>query len=61
MYYGTASRVYNQALGNGSYVTNTTSTVSSLPPGNTYYFAVTAIDASGAESAFSNEGTKQVP
>jgi fibronectin type 3 domain-containing protein len=61
VYYGTASRSYVQAKGSGLYVTNTTYTVPSLSSGKTYYFAVTAVDASGKESAYSSEATKAIP
>jgi len=45
-----------QSVGNA---TNTT--ISSLLPGATYYFAATAIDAAGEESDFSNQVTYTVP
>ncbi len=61
VYYGTASRTYSQAPGTGIYAATTTLTVSGLPSGRTYYFAVTAIDAAGAESAYSNEASKLIP
>jgi fibronectin type 3 domain-containing protein len=61
VYYGTASRSYTQALGGGAYVTATTWTISTLPGGHTYYFAVTAVDTSGVESAYSAEATKAIP
>jgi fibronectin type 3 domain-containing protein len=61
VYYGTASGSYSQAKGSGLYVTNTTYTVPSLTSGSTYYFAVTAVDASGNESAYSTEATKVMP
>jgi hypothetical protein len=32
-----------------------------LPGGRTYYFAVTAFDAGGNESAFSAEASKAIP
>lgn len=52
VYYGTASGVYNPAIDVG----NTTSyTFSGLLPNTTYYFAITAYDTSGNESAFSTE------
>ena len=38
----------------------TTYVVTSLQLGYTYYFAVTAVDATGNESAFSNEASKQL-
>ena len=61
MYYGTSAHSYNQAKGSGLYVTNTTYTVPSLNSGSTYYFAVTAVDAAGRESAYSAEATKAIP
>ena len=61
VYYGTASRVYDQALGSGVFVATSAYTVSGLSSGRTYYFAVTAVDAAGAESAFSNEASKLTP
>ena len=58
LYYGTASRTYTteQPAGN-----MTNATVSGLRPGSTYYFAATAVDAVGLESAFSNEFIYSVP
>ena len=61
VYYGIASRSYSQAFGSGTYVTTTTSTLSGLPSGNTYYFAVTAVDAAGVESDYSAEASKLIP
>lgn len=61
VYYGTASRTYSQALGGGTYVTNTSFTLSGLPAGHTYYFAVTAVDPAGVESAYSDEASKPIP
>ena len=40
---------------------NTTSWSVSLQSGTMYYFAVTAIDNAGNESAYSNEVTKSIP
>ncbi len=60
VYYGTSSRHYQQAPGSGNYAMRTQFTVSNLPAGQTYYFAVTAVDSSGAESAYSSEGTKLI-
>ncbi len=52
IHYGTASGSYSQAIDVG----NTTSyTVSNLIEGHTYYFAVTAYNAVGYESVYSNE------
>jgi fibronectin type 3 domain-containing protein len=62
VYYSTSSGKYTQAYGSGIAAGNTTTfTVSSLPSGYTYFFAVTAIDAAGQESAYSNEVTKSIP
>jgi hypothetical protein len=51
VYYGTASRTYSAPISLGR---QTTYTVTGLAAG-TYYFAVTAFNNSGLESAFSNE------
>ena len=61
MYYGTVSRNYSQAFGSGEFAAASTYVVTGLPSGRTYYFAVTAVDAAGAESGFSNEATKAIP
>lgn len=59
VYYGAASRSYLQARGAGLDAGSpTTYVVDGLPLGSTYYFAVTAVDAMGNESAFSNEASK---
>jgi hypothetical protein len=60
LYYGTASRSYAQSPGSGLYTGSTTVTVTGLSSGNTYYFAVTALDAAGGESGYSNEVSKLV-
>jgi hypothetical protein len=52
VYYGTSPRNYTNSIVAGN-ILNTT--ISGLTSGMTYYFAVTAYDASGAESDFSNE------
>lgn len=54
VYVGTATRTYNQPIVIGNV---TTYTVKDLADG-TYYFSVTAFDAQGNESAFSNEVVK---
>jgi hypothetical protein len=57
LYYGNASENYSQVID----VANTTLyTVNNLTNGNTYYFAVTAYDTSGYESAHSNELSKTI-
>ncbi|HMO47081.1 MAG TPA: fibronectin type III domain-containing protein [Rubrivivax sp.] len=60
VYYGTAPRSYAQFVGAGLEAGfATTYVVSGLQRGSTYYFAVTAFDAAGNESAFSNEASKR--
>ena len=61
VYYGTSSRSYDQEKGAGLFVTNTTASVPNLNSGTTYYFAVTAVTAGGAESTYSSEATKAIP
>ena len=56
LYYGTSSQNYSNSINVGVV---TSYTVSGLAPG-TYYFSVTACDASGNESGFSNEASKIV-
>jgi hypothetical protein len=60
IYYGTASGNYTEVItvdnpGISSYL------VDSLPTGFTYYFVMTAMDASGMESEYSTEGSKNIP
>jgi len=52
VYYGPDSRAYLNSINVGA---NLATTISGLAPLQTYYFAVTAVDASGIESDFSNE------
>ncbi|MGD0885063.1 MAG: fibronectin type III domain-containing protein [Thermodesulfovibrionales bacterium] len=52
IYYGTASGNYSQSISVGNV---TTYTVSNLTAGATYYFAVTAYDTAGNQSAYSNQ------
>ena len=52
LHYGTTSRGYSQSSDLGN---TTTTTVSNLVPGQTYYFAVTDYNTAGVESAYSNE------
>lgn len=59
VYYGTASGVYVQALGQGIQVLAPPFTVGNLATGIRYYFAVTATSAT-AESGFSNEVFKDI-
>ena len=56
VYVGTASKTYGSPIAVGN---QTAFTVTGLTPG-TYYFAVTAFDADGNESDFSNEVSKTV-
>jgi len=52
VHYGTASRNYSSVAGVGN---QTTATITGLTAGTSYYFAATAYDTAGTESAFSNE------
>lgn len=58
LYYGSASRSYPHSTDVGNV---TISTIEQLQEGRTYYFAVTAYDTGGNESAFSNEISYTVP
>ena len=42
-------------------VSSLSATVTNLARGTTYYFAVTALDGSGVETAYSVEGSKLIP
>jgi hypothetical protein len=52
VYYGTVSGNYTNSILVGNVMTNT---VSGLSSGHTYYFAITAVEANGQESPFSNQ------
>lgn len=56
VHYGTVSRNYSLAVDAG----NQTTTTTGLTAGATYYFAATAYNTAGTESAFSNEVTYTV-
>lgn len=56
--YRTVSGSYQQAVSTGN---STTHTLTGLNSGTRYYFAVTAVDTSGAESGQSNEVFKDIP
>ena len=58
IYYGEQSGVYPHFLETGS---ETTATIGGLCPGITYYFAATALNASGLQSDFSNEASYTIP
>ncbi len=61
VYYGTSSRAYDQAKGEGLNAGGGTRLdITNLQPGQTYYFAVTAYDASQNESDYSAEVSKTV-
>ena len=58
LYVGNASGSYQQSIDVGN---QTSYTLSALNDGATYYFAVTAYDTTGFESAFSSELSKSFP
>ncbi len=61
VYYDTAPGYYQQNWGDAVNVGNvTTHVVTNLSPGVRYYFAVTAYDAAGRQSWFSNEVSKLI-
>jgi hypothetical protein len=61
VYWGTSSRSYQQPPGQGVGAGQSSSyIVGNLTVNRTYYFAVTAYDAAGNESAYSAEATKTV-
>jgi hypothetical protein len=63
IYYGTSPGLYFQSPGNGLAVGRdaTAYVVTGLSSGTTYYFAATAFDTSGNESAYSEEVSKAIP
>ena len=60
VYYGLSSRNYVQSFGAGEKTTSSTYTLLGLQGGVAYYFSATAIDSTGAESAYSDEVIKIV-
>lgn len=58
IYFGPASGDYTNKLSAGSALTLT---VPGLAPGSAYYFAATAVDATGLESEFSQEVSTNLP
>jgi len=58
LHYGTQSRQYSSAVDAGN---STSHVMSNLQAGTTYYFVVTAYDATGIESGYSNEVSYAVP
>lgn len=58
VYYGTAPDTYTGAVAVGNVRTYQ---FPNLPDGRTYYFAVTAVDAAGNESGYSNAVSKTLP
>jgi len=58
VYYGTASHNYTSDVNAG---TSTSVAIDGLTPGVTYYFAVTAYDNSGNQSAYSQEVQATIP
>jgi Fibronectin type III domain len=61
VYYGTASGAYLQPLGQGLASTATNYTVTGLAGAHRYFFAVTATNSLGKESAYSNEVSLDIP
>jgi hypothetical protein len=61
VYYGTASRTYQQPLGQGLTSTATTYTLTGLAGAHRYFFAVTASNSLGMESGYSNEVVLDIP
>jgi hypothetical protein len=61
VYYGTASRTYLQPFGQGLASTATTYTVGGLAGAQRYFFAVTATNSQGKESAYSSEASLDTP
>lgn len=57
IYYGTSSGQYSNSVDVGTF---TSSVISGLTVGETYYFVVTAYDTAGNESGYSNETVKFV-
>jgi Fibronectin type III domain len=58
IYYSTSTGVYTATRAFGNVLT---CRIEGLAMGTTYYFAATAVDALGVESAFSNETSYAVP
>src|SRR6266446_704159 len=58
LYTGTTSGVYTQQIEVGN---NTSTSVSNLVDGTTYFFAVTDYNTSGVESAYSNQVSYTAP
>ena len=58
IYQGLASGQYDQQMDVGMTIS---ASLSGLTEGQTYFWAVTAVDASGNESVWSNEGSKTIP
>jgi fibronectin type 3 domain-containing protein len=61
-------RVYRSESSGGSYnalngtaITALNYSDDSVSPGTTYYYVVTAVDSSGAESVYSNQATAVIP
>ncbi len=58
LYYGTASHNYTGMISVGL---SATASMPNLAEGTTYFFAVTAVNSTGLESAYSNEASYAVP
>ncbi len=61
IYYGTSPNALNSSIVlDNTYVNATTYEVTNLTVGTTYYFAITAVNSDGVESAYSNVGNKTI-
>lgn len=59
IYYGTEAGNYTETITIDNSISEYL--VENLPPGNTYYFVITAFDGDGNESEYSPTGSKTIP
>ena len=59
IYYGTEAGNYTETITIDNSISEYL--VENLPPGNTYYFVITAFDGDGNESEYSTMGSKTIP
>ncbi|HEY6083931.1 MAG TPA: hypothetical protein VIU63_00965 [Nitrospira sp.] len=60
VYVGTSSGTYNYPGSPFTIGVTTTYSISNLPPGQTYFFALSAYDTSGNDSGLSAEVSKSI-